>query len=988
MRRPYVALDTETTGLEAGRDELIEVAAVRFQDAEVLGTWHSLVKPAGPLPEAITRLTGITADDLAAAPMFYTLIPELARFIGDAPVVGHSVGFDLDFLAAQGLPLPNDRIDTHELSTLLLPELPERSLGSVARSLGIALPEQHRALADAQTVRQVFLALRQRLLELDLVLLEEAVRLAGQARDWPLRTLLEEVLVEAGREAFGKRRPSTQPLAKRLVRPEERPDPLVESGDEHPLDSERLAEMLTPEGLFGRAFPHYEYRPQQVEMLRAVVRTFNHGGQLIVEAGTGTGKSVAYLIPAVALAVRRGRPVVVSTNTINLQDQLFYKDLPDLQRVLAQAGPGENDLRELAAFRAALLKGRNNYICLRRWESLRRSPNLTPEQVSVLVKTLLWLPRTATGDRVELALVSKEYSAWNDVASHPAACGGVDCPYQQQDRCFFYRARRRGEAAHVLVVNHALLLADVATENRVLPAYRYLIVDEAHHLESAATNQLGFHITAEEILGHLAAISRVGSGGREEGLLSLLPALWRDEKVPPAARQTMETLCREVRAGIEPARQATQAFFNTLDEFLRQNQEGTVSNQYETHWRITPQVRIQPDWSEVEIAWEEVARELLRIRDRLARIYQLCLQMVERPAGDDLDTSLDGPRRSKSSAEAQDLLLEVSLAGQRTAEILEQVTAIVSQGKSNGIYWVSLEPQNHNLGLHAAPLHVGELLRAGLYRQKEALVLTSATLSTDGSAAFLRERLGLPEADELLLDSPFDYARAALLLVPEDMPDPRDPQYARALARILVETGQASEGRMLVLFTSHSALRQAHAAIRRALERQDIAVLGQGIDGSRHVLLDKFRRNPRSVLLGTSSFWEGIDVVGEALSVLVIAKLPFTVPSDPVFAARCELFEDAFYQYAVPQTVLRFKQGFGRLIRSQTDRGVVILLDGRVLTRAYGPTFLHSLPPATMRKVPLLSIPRLVREWLGRPAATGRDQADGPADEGTMKKGY
>jgi len=971
LRHPYIALDTETTGLEAGKDEIIEVAAVRFQGAEVLDTWQSLIKPAAPLPDAITRLTGITPQELEPAPMFYTVIPGLARFIGDDPIVGHSIGFDLDFLAAQGLPLRNPRVDTFELSTLLLPQLPDRSLVSVARHLEIPYPEAHRAMADAQVARQVLLAFWQRLTALDLELLEEILHLAGKA-DWPLQELFAEIAAAVTHEAFGRKRVSAQPLAMRLVRPEPRPEPLEETEDERPIDGERLAALLAPGGLFARVFSHYEHRPQQVDMLHAVVQAYNHGGQLIVEAGTGTGKSMAYLLPSVALAMRRGRPVVVSTNTINLQDQLYYKDLPDLHQVLTQAGPDEGDMAHLAYFRAALLKGRGNYICLRRWELLRRSQPLTPEQVSVLVKVLLWLPQTQTGDRGELALVAREHGVWGDVAAQSNACQGAECVYNQENQCFFYRARRRAEAAHVVIANHSLLLSDVATENRVLPAHRHLVVDEAHHLEGVATDQLGFDVDAEEYSRLLAEISLPVGLGREQGLLALIPTLFKGKQVPEAGRDTMRALIQETRSAVEAARQTGRDFFNQLDSFVRQQQEHTPSTQYDWHWRITPSIRIQPDWSDIEVAWENVSVELARIVDRMSRLFQLASQVLE-----------------DAAREEQDNLLELSLLLQRVMEVQHHVTAIISQSEENGIYWVSVQAQNGTLGLHSAPLHVGTLLQEGLYLQKEAIVLTSATLSTEQNTTFLRERLDLPEADELLLDSPFDYRRAALLLLPEDMPDPRDPQYNRALARTLVQTCQASQGRTLVLFTSHSALRQAHSAIRRPLEREDIAVLGQGIDGSRHNLLDKFRRNPRSVLLGTSSFWEGIDVVGDALSVLVITKLPFDVPSDPIFAARCELFEDPFGQFSVPRAVLRFKQGFGRLIRSQTDRGVVLMLDGRVLTKRYGPVFLHSLPSCTTRRASLLTIPQLVREWLeqdagSRTLATGA----GPQDEEMVRKIY
>jgi Rad3-related DNA helicase len=541
------------------------------------------------------------------------------------------------------------------------------------------------------------------------------------------------------------------------------------------------------------------------------------------------------------------------------------------------------------------------------------------------------------------------------VAAQSNACQGSECVYNQEDRCFFYRARRRAEAAHVVIANHSLLLADVATENRVLPAYRHLVVDEAHHLEGVATDQLGFNVNADEFASLLAEISLPAGLGREQGILAFLPTLLKGSHVPDSARETMRTLLQETRSAVESARQAGRDFFAQLDSFVRQQQEHTPSSQYNWHWRITPAIRIQPDWSDIEIAWENVSVELERIVDRLSRLFQLASQALE-----------------DVSREEQDALLELSLLLQRVMEVQHYVTAIISQSVENGIYWVSVEAQNGTLGLHSAPLHVGTLLEEGLYLQKEAIVLTSATLSTEHNTTFLRERLDLPEADELLLDSPFDYRSAALLLIPEDMPDPRDPQYGRALARTLVQTCQASQGRMLVLFTAHSTLRQTYKAIRRPLEHEDIAVLGQGIDGSRHILLEKFRRNPHSVLLGTSSFWEGIDVVGDALSVLVITKLPFDVPSDPIFAARCELFEDPFGQFSVPRAVLRFKQGFGRLIRSQTDRGVVLMLDGRILTKRYGPVFLQSLPSCTTRRANLLGVPQLIREWLEQETRSGK----------------
>jgi DNA polymerase-3 subunit epsilon/ATP-dependent DNA helicase DinG len=323
------------------------------------------------------------------------------------------------------------------------------------------------------------------------------------------------------------------------------------------------------------------------------------------------------------------------------------------------------------------------------------------------------------------------------------------------------------------------------------------------------------------------------------------------------------------------------------------------------------------------------------------------------------------------SPDAPDLLDRDSLVGEVAGQIdtgktLRQgIDAIVLHDDPNTICWLTKQRSGTGVSLSSAPLRVADLLQERLYSQKQTTVLTSATLTVEGRFDYMRQTLGLPEADELLLGSPFDYAQSTAVLVPEDMPEPNQPGYMPALQQALIELVRASRGRALVLFTSHGSLRAAHAGIRQPLEEEQILVLGHNVDGSPRQLLQALREHPHTVVLGTASFWEGIDVVGEALSLLVMARLPFSVPDDPIFQARSELFDDPFSQYAVPQAALRFKQGFGRLIRRKTDRGVMVVLDGRIHSKSYGQAFLHSLPPCTLQRAPARQVPGLVAQWLG-----------------------
>jgi predicted DnaQ family exonuclease/DinG family helicase len=969
----YVSLDIETTGLRAETDFIIEIGAIKFNlEGQALDTWSTLVNPQAPIPPKIQRITGIKQLDVASAPLLRDVSAKLYAFVQGAHIVGHNIQFDLGFLARKGFGLANTRLDTFELASIVLPKMRSYSLEQLTKALEIPSPAYHRALADATLTKDLFLALVARALDLDLETVQEINRLAAKV-DWGLRDIFREI--ERQKARFGlsgsireqlRAKGELDLLGRDSAAVEEHLEPVK---NKVPLDVDALAAIVDEGGLLARSFPGYEHRPEQIEMLRAVAQAFNDDSHLMVEAGTGVGKSLSYLIPAAYFATSNGRRVVISTNTINLQDQLFGKDIPDLQAILSAGGDGASPL----TFNAALVKGRSNYVCLRRWQYFRQRGDMSTDELRLAAKMLVWLPTSLSGERSELTItVPAENAAWGRVSAQSESCQPDKCEYFRRNQCYLYRARRNAESAHVVVVNHALLISDLATDNRVLPEFQHLIVDEAHHLEDVATDQLGFAANQRDVFSLLEELSSDAGAGRSRdaspgGFLSTVPAHFLGSNVSKENQEAVQKQIGEIHSKLQRARQTVYEFFNLLtalvNDSLEEADDGyTARNKgqkpaYDQPLRVTPGVRSSESWNQVELSWENLAKRLGTVEDGLEKLTNGLSALAGQKVAD-----LDA--------------LQADLTGfvNRIRTLRGEGTAIVSEPDRHGIYWLTVAAQDGDVTLHTAPLNVGHLLSDQLFGKKECVVLTSATMATDGAFRYMRGRLGLDEAQELWVGSPFDYKANTLLFVPSDIPEPGKPGYQRALEQGLIALARATKGRMLVLFTSHTAVRSTYQAITGVLESEGIPVLGHGIDGQPRQLVERFKNTPQAVLMGTSSLWEGIDVVGDALSVVVIAKLPFAVPSDPVFAARSESFEDPFSEYAVPQTVLKFKQGFGRLIRSKTDRGVVAVLDRRVTSKGYGKSFLESLPECTeVKDRPLADLPRLAKDWLeGKGPGRGR----------------
>jgi ATP-dependent DNA helicase DinG len=925
-----VALDIETTGLDPQKDAIIEFGAVRFNGNRIEDEWSSLINPGRKIPPFITQLTGINDHMVLEAPSIQNVLKEISKFVGDFSILGHNVGFDLSFLRRYGLFKGNDIQDTYEIASVLLPSAGRYGLGALGKTLNIVLPANHRALSDARVTCAVYRCLYDIGMDLPIQLLAEIVRLA-EGIDWAGYSIFYDLLRARSKETISGRQVRQEYSGPIFDGYKARDFSALSSNPQQvSLDPDEVASALELGGIFSHHFPNYEYRPQQIEMLRAVTRALSENRHLLVEAGTGTGKSMAYLLPATLWAVKNGQRVVISTNTINLQDQLINKDIPDLRSAMGMT------------LSAAVMKGRSNYLCPRRLENMRRRGPDNADEMRVLGKVLVWLQSTTSGDRNEINLNgSLERDIWMRLSADDEGCTTENC-LKRGGICPFYRARQAALSAHILVVNHALLLADVATGNRVLPEYNYLIIDEAHHLEEATTNALSFKITQWMIDRTIREI-----GGPNSGALGNLITIL-EGNVSPSDFAGINRFIQQATDCAFQFQTTVQNFFRTVEEFLLEQREGNDIGMYAHQERILPATRTQPAWADVEAVWEECETSLKPLIDNLAKMLQ---------ALGDIKESLP--------EEDDDVISNLSSLYRRLTEIQNNLDGMVFEPRKDSIYWIEIQPNGKQMSLNAAPLHIGPLMQKYLWNEKSSVILTSATLTAAGEFNYLRERLNAEGAYELTVGSPFDYESSVLLFIANDIPEPSDRSgHQRGIEQGISNLCLATGGRALVLFTSYDQLRRTYDSIKDKLSKNNIQVYVQGEGASANTLLESFRADEHAVLFGTKAFWEGVDVPGEALSVLIIVKLPFDVPSDPIVAARSETFEDPFSEYSLPEAILRFRQGFGRLIRTQSDRGVVVILDRRIMSKRYGHLFTESLPTCTTRVGPISELPKLAVKWL------------------------
>jgi ATP-dependent DNA helicase DinG len=946
----FAVLDFETTGNQP-HDTIIQVGLVIVEHSEMIDRYTTLVNPGVRIPSYIEGLTGLTNEMVQNAPSLEEVLPQLVPRLENTVLVAHQAGFDLGFLQRAldrhgYLPFDGRVLDTMDLLRIVYPGMSSLQLSMVSSSLGIEHERPHQADSDAEATARIWLHCLERLDRLPLLSVQRISQLFDpMASD--LGWFLQQIRIK--REVYSPVDPDGHRYYRQLALHVE------DWGDEpeirSPEDAEKLARQTFPEfyrelkGILKNKFQHYEERAAQEQMLEEVESSFEDGRHLLVEAGTGTGKSLGYLIPSLYYGIREAKKVVISTHTINLQEQLRQRDLPLLNEIFP------------VPFRASVIKGRNHYLCLRKFENkLNLRDFAYPEEDSFTAAQLtVWLSETLRGDEEELHLGPRGSEFWRTVASDSDSCLNRACPWFK--KCFYHRARHEATLADIVITNHSMLFTDIKAEHRVLPSYEHLVVDEAHHFEEVASKHLGMDLHYSAFVGTLLWLYK----DNNSGLLPLLRQKLARSNDDPFREEWEETLGRLIPRIVE-IKTSWDEMCELMFSLFPAKPERSGDGNSLVH-RIK-KGSLPAIWDKLLLMEENIH---LHLGDLIRPLEKLLAELKDKQEEYDLQslaTDLGGV--------VKDLI--------RSRDTLRFFFRLEDD---HYVYWLEANGyyKSKSIQLVCVPEDVSPILRQYFFDNKDSVIMTSATLSVDKSFRYTCEQLGLdPAAPEnelktVQLPSPFNYREQALVCIPRDFPSLKgnsgEDQFTARLIDSLRDVAIETKGRMLVLFTSYRMLKQTYPGLKANLEGSGIQVFGQGFDSTNRSKLTRlFQEQKAGVLLGTSSFWEGVDIPGDALSCLAIVRLPFQPPTHPLVEARCEAIQrnkqNPFLKYSVPQAVIRFKQGFGRLVRTGKDRGVVIIYDTRVIDTSYGKHFLYSLPGPKIEHMTTEQLVPRVQEWMRR----------------------
>lgn len=911
----FVAIDIETTGLSFSKDEIIQVAAIRFSGNEVVDKFVSFVKPKGKVPKFIEHLTHISADDLKLAPPVKKVLVDFSNFVGNSILVGHNISFDLSFINdflinGNDFPLNNQYLDTMEIGRIYLPFTTDHKLPTLAAFFDIELDNAHRADADAIATGLLFNALNDYILtHYNYMINARLMDLSMQAQMAScLNGYLKWIVKQLRATALSGIKPI--PVKNEL-------NNVIEHSGSGSLNN--IQDVFAENGIFATEFPNYEYRSGQLSMAKQVAEAFAEKEFLVVEAGTGVGKSFAYLVPAIEFSNRNKAKVVVSTNTKNLQEQLFFKDLPQLRKILP------------LPFKAVLVKGRENYICERRWQDIleEQTRGMSSYDARGLLNLLVWKEHTHTGDISENSSFDKNHYSvlWHKICSDRYLCGGRKCP--NFHGCYVMKLRKDIDNASIVVANHSLLLADAQMENSTLGEYEYLVIDEAHNLVSAASKNLGFTLSYADfnsLFNQLSHSAKKYSGG----FLPQLHQAVQKSILTDATKTHIQSLCSKLTNELDGQRQLLTTIF-TMAADLGNSREANY------HKLRIKDTATYPDiynlLKALSLALKNILNDLVALNNVLTTLKSEQLLNL-----DIIKDNLSGYLQRFS--ETEDLLLN-----------------LLNPDLENYALWIEneLHPErNYPASTFCyAPVEVSGLLNRLLYKNIPCIVFTSATLSIRGSFKFFLNQAGLnlvteKKVVESIVDSPFDYDKQSLLLISSFLPEHKDKFFQSQALGCLEQIFTTTNVGTMALFTSYKDLDTVYDYLSDTLYHSNRPFFAQGKGGSRNSILDDFKKSKNAVLLGTSSFWEGVDIQGDSLSLLILYKIPFQVPSEPLVEALIDKLErenkDSFMHLMLPNALLRLRQGFGRLIRSKSDRGIVLIMDSRVSKKSYGQYFKQILP--------------------------------------------
>ena len=824
-------------------------------------------------------------------------------------------------------------MDTLFLARIFLPFLTRFKLATVAGHFGIDLEQAHRAIDDARATGKIFLELIDRTVACDIPILKQICRLLykNSARvkyffqpilDYKLQYNIK--VTEAG---ISEDVAYAQNYFNIIGEGDYKREMIDAEIPIEPVSEGEISQAISGEGNLRNAISNFEERPQQEKMAQLIANAFNNREFLVVEAGTGTGKSMAYLFPAVAWAVKNrenNERVLISTNTKNLQEQLFFKDIPTTYATSPKK------------FKAVLVKGKSNYLCLDRWKStlVDMDQRLSNQERTRILPLILWAEQTQTGDIAENSgfQLNQNWGLWGKLIAENNYCPGRTCKYYKE--CFLMRARNNARQADIVVVNHSLLFSDLVTDNSILGAYNNLIIDEAHNLEKTAGDYLGVRFnwwTFRNIYHKLYE-----EEPKKTGTLAQLEYRLSQTRLPGAMLDRLNKQISRVKVESLGFKNMTDQFFSALNQSLRekfqkQNQNGFEETKIRYHKKFR-------HFTELSDVIDDLKRNITTLRKSVSSLL-------------DIFTDI----RSESFKFQDQIHRELISFEMDLANLNESFDFCIRSDEEHYVYWLELPSRktSNDVSFNAVPLKIAELLKKTLFDQLSCAVFTSATLAVNESFSYYKERVGLnlvehAEIQTAVLGSPFDYQNQLSLFILDFLDDPRNERFSDQLSDIIKDTHQNHPTGMLVLFTNYSVLNKLYSEMNSHFEMEKILLLAQGKSGSRTNIINQFREYKNSILFGTDSFWEGVDVPGDALELLLITKLPFDVPTEPLISAKLEMIKrsggNPFMDFSVPEAIIKFRQGFGRLIRHKDDFGAVLVCDNRLSRMQYGQQFLKSLP--------------------------------------------
>ncbi len=932
----FIVVDLETTGNNPEIDHIIQIGAVLIEDHEIKDSYSSFVYTDKEIPPFIQKLTGIKNSMLKDAPTLEQVVTDILPLMDNAIFVAHNAAFDLGFIQATFekmgyLPFSGLVLDTLTLSRILLPMAQSYKLTQITEELEIIHENPHRAEDDALATANLFIQLIEELEDMPLVYLQRLFDIVKTTH--PDLSILIEEMIESKYNSFQEEDEDQYTIINQFAL--QRTDEEHEEGaDFEAIDFET---MFDEEGLLFYNFPDFELRDAQKTMAKEVREAFIDHAHLMVEAGTGTGKSLAYLLPSIYWAKENDEKIVIATHTINLQEQLFQRDIPLLKKILP------------FSFSATILKGRNNYLCLRKFEQLVTQYDnfdFNMEHAVDIAQLLSWVVKTKTGDVEEINLSVTGRNIWSQIRSDADSCLNRHCPWFRS--CFYHRARHNAQAAEIIITNHSLLLTNIKTDHRILPAYHRLVIDEAHQFEDIASKHLGYEINQYQING---LIQRFYKDAKSGFLVSLANELLSSQDPDQA------NIANKINNQLFPLISAVETsfgdYFIQLGNYVNNRMKNSRIDRRTL--RMTKQITGTSEWQEIIKLSGNIYVEFTEWINQMDEIYTKLTAI-------DFEES----RMVDLNGHIKDL--------KETLFIFSEWNHVNDE---NMVFWIETVTRGRKIFsfLYAAPIEIGPFVKEYLFDKMDSIILTSATLTVNDSFSYSSRAFGFSEDDDELrrmsLPSPFDYKEQVNVFIPKDIPniqEVKEDAFIDHIAKNIADMAISLNGKMLVLFTSHLMLKKTYDLLKPLLEPFQIKVLGHGIDSnSRTKLTKRFAENSQTILLGTNSFWEGVDVPGEALSALVIVRLPFTPPNHPIHEAKTEKLKmeqrNPFIELSVPQAVIRFKQGFGRLIRTKKDYGVVIIFDRRIVESRYGKAFIKSLPDVDVVYQPFDQIMEKIDKW-------------------------